>query len=315
MGLWDLFHASVKVGQGFVLTHNLSILLGGFCFFLSIFPWGKPVVRYKNAIFISITILLLLLTNLELIFHPVLPELLLDTEFTQSASIMNLLAGLFFLVAGIFLILQYIRYRELGVLILLFVSLISTITGFTFLYADTIWADNWWYWHFIRLFAFLATAGFMLWRVVQLNRERDHAMGILKENQQALLESKQKFEKLFHAVSIPLCYVNEQGEIELFNPRFTETFGYTKTDLPTLNEWWELAYPDPEYRKWVVQNWDNAVAYAQKPGKDIRSDTYKVTCKDGTIRYIIMGGTTIDTHFRATFLDITSEKENERIIR
>ena len=36
-------------------------------------------------------------------------------------------------------------------------------------------------------------------------------------------------------------------DIILINQRFVDVFGYTVDDVPTLNDWWLNAYPDPHY--------------------------------------------------------------------
>jgi PAS domain-containing protein len=49
-------------------------------------------------------------------------------------------------------------------------------------------------------------------------------------------------------VPIPLCNVCMlTKDIILINQRFVDVFGYTVDDVPTLNDWWLNAYPDPHY--------------------------------------------------------------------
>ena len=37
--------------------------------------------------------------------------------------------------------------------------------------------------------------------------------------------------------------VNTAGDLRYINHRFTETFGYTLADVPTIDDWWQSAYP------------------------------------------------------------------------
>lgn len=129
-----------------------------------------------------------------------------------------------------------------------------------------------------------------------------------------LAKSEQKFKNLYESVSIPLCFVREDGTIESFNTRFTKLFGYTNTDIPTLDDWWIKAYPEKEYREWVVQNWNTAVQNSIEQGIDIKSDMYNVTCKNGKIKQIIIAGITVGTDFLATFIDVTEQKLYEKKI-
>lgn len=132
-----------------------------------------------------------------------------------------------------------------------------------------------------------------------------------KETENTLLESERKFRNLFSVAAIPMCYVNYDGVILDFNTKFTQLFGYTREDIPTLEEWWIQAYPDPEYRQWVLRTWQEAVDKAAKEQSEIESIQYDVTCKDGNVRKVIISGTTLQDHFLATFVDLTDLKSAE----
>jgi len=131
----------------------------------------------------------------------------------------------------------------------------------------------------------------------------------IKESQRILQESEDRFRNFVEVMNFPLCNVdNDTGRIRYVNPRFTQLFGYTLEDTPTLEEWWVLAYPEIEYRTWVRENWDQAVNRAMETNSEILSDIYAVTCKDGEEKKIRIGGVTFGTDFLATFVDVTEEE-------
>ncbi len=130
-----------------------------------------------------------------------------------------------------------------------------------------------------------------------------------------LRESEEKLRKLLEGMPFPLCYANKDGIITFRNDRFIQVFGYTENDVPSLNEWWIKAYPNVEYRKWVIQNWDAAVKNAIEKGTDIESEEYHVTSKDGSLHEIIISGITIGDDFLATFIDITDSKKADAKIK
>jgi PAS domain S-box-containing protein len=136
-----------------------------------------------------------------------------------------------------------------------------------------------------------------------------------KKAEYALRESEEKFRKLLESTPLPICYVNKDGMITFRNERFISVFGYSAIEIPSLAEWWQKAYPDPEYRKWVLQNWESAVSRASLTATDIESEVYHVTCKNGDVREIIISGTTINDNFLATFIDITDRIKAEEEIR
>jgi PAS domain S-box-containing protein len=131
----------------------------------------------------------------------------------------------------------------------------------------------------------------------------------------ALRESEEKFRQLITLAPFPLCLVNNDGSIEYSNNRFTQIFGYTREDVPTLDEWWLLVYPDPDYREWVIQKWTGLVQQASETGGDIEPFEYTVTCKDGTVRDVIIGGITIENQYLATFIDVTDQRNMEKSLR
>jgi len=132
-----------------------------------------------------------------------------------------------------------------------------------------------------------------------------------KRVENALRESEEKFRRLTENTPLPICYATENGTISYRNDRFVKVFGYTEVDVPTISEWWQKAYPDETYRKWVIQNWESAVAAASENDIDIRSDEYKVTCKDGTVRDVVISGISINGNLLVTLIDMTERKKAE----
>ncbi len=128
-------------------------------------------------------------------------------------------------------------------------------------------------------------------------------------------ESEQRFRRLFDVAPVPLCFVNKDGALLNTNARFQQTFGYGHEDVPTLSEWWQLAYPDPDYRRWVVEAWEAAVRRARENNADIEPLEYRVTCKNGRVLTVVISGTILGDDFLATFFDITERKQSEQALR
>jgi len=133
----------------------------------------------------------------------------------------------------------------------------------------------------------------------------------MKKRVQQVIGSDASFQLIVERVPFPLCLVSQSGKIEFINDRFIQVFGYTVDDIPSLEEWWQLAYPDKTYREWVLETWNTAVSLAQREEKDIESIVYTVTCKNGNKRQIIISGVTLETGFLATFIDVTDQKHAE----
>ena len=133
--------------------------------------------------------------------------------------------------------------------------------------------------------------------------------------EQALQESEEKFRVLMESIPLPVTLVNNDGEIVFRNDRFLQVMGYTHDEVPTIKEWWIKAYPDETYRQWVIETWSSAIEAAKKSNTDILAEEYRITCKDGLERTIIVSGIIIDDNVLVTFIDITDRKKAEEEIR
>ncbi len=132
-----------------------------------------------------------------------------------------------------------------------------------------------------------------------------------KQAEREILESEAKFRFLFDGVSIPLCYVREDGTIAEINPKLTELFGYTLEDISTIDHWFEHAYPDPQYRQRAYESWSAAVENAHREGTEIKAAEYQLTCKSGAVKSVMIAGSVFEGSLLVTFIDITGRKEME----
>ena len=60
-----------------------------------------------------------------------------------------------------------------------------------------------------------------------------------------------------------------EQKVELMNDKFTALFGYTIDDVPDVDHWWPLAYPDEAYRQAIRDEWQARVEKAIRNGTDI----------------------------------------------
>jgi len=132
-----------------------------------------------------------------------------------------------------------------------------------------------------------------------------------KEVEQALRESEARFRRLFSSSTVPMAYLGGDGGIQDLNDRFFLVFGYSRDELSTIEDWSLLAQPDPAYRKQAIAQWRRAVAKAMETGADIEAQEYRVTCKDGKERIVVVSGILLDGGMLLSFYDITERKKAE----
>jgi diguanylate cyclase (GGDEF)-like protein/PAS domain S-box-containing protein len=130
----------------------------------------------------------------------------------------------------------------------------------------------------------------------------------------------QESEERFRAVTetSPLAIVLSSGpdeRVEYVNPAFTRLFGYTREDIPTAADWWPLAYPDPEYRRQVMEDWKRSVELAIRTGRAIDRVENVVASKDGSKKIIEWGLVSAGGRNMVFGNDITERKRAENELR
>ena len=136
----------------------------------------------------------------------------------------------------------------------------------------------------------------------------------MKNSQDALRESKERFGSLIAQVPLGLSLISEGGKYEYINPKFTEIFGYTLEDIPSGKDWFRKAYPNPEYRQKVIATWKGDLN-GSKTGNH-RPRVFTVTCKDGSTKEIIFKWSTLVSGGRlVTYEDITERRLAEQALK
>lgn len=136
-----------------------------------------------------------------------------------------------------------------------------------------------------------------------------------KKSEKALQESNKLLEEIIELSPICMAIVSMDGTIEHINRWAVETFGYSPDDIPNMERWWLLAYPDESYRAEVFAQWMGLVGKALAEKSEIERREYLVTCKDGRVRTTLIFGIPVLDKVFVIFDDITDRKlaEAERL--
>ena len=133
--------------------------------------------------------------------------------------------------------------------------------------------------------------------------------------QARLRESEQRFRRLFRDAPLPMALIHRDGRLGDLNARFVQVFGYDRDDLPTLEHWGRLAYPDAAYRQQVTQTWRAGITRAAASGTDIEPGEYHITSKDGSVRTHEVSGIVMGDVVLAVFFDVTERIQSARAIQ
>ena len=148
-----------------------------------------------------------------------------------------------------------------------------------------------------------------------LARHLYQMLDAIEAEKKAKFESEARLRRLIQVAPIPMASVSKDGIIQEFNDSFTRVFGYLHDDIPTIEDWWRLAYPDEDYRRWVLKTWNAAVQRAVESGQNIEAYEYRVTCKNGDVRFMEIAGVVLGDDLLAIFIDVTERKQNEETLR
>jgi len=142
----------------------------------------------------------------------------------------------------------------------------------------------------------LAESAYQNLRQAQVIREKSEA-------EVSLRASENRFRRLLEMAPIPIYICSSEGRIEYLNEIFQRTFGYDAKDLPDMDAWWRLAYPDEQYRSRVLESWLRRKHLPNIPPKE-----FAIACKDGSVRQVEISGANIGENILILFRDVTEQR-------
>jgi len=104
-------------------------------------------------------------------------------------------------------------------------------------------------------------------------------------------------------------------DIQFANSACLDLFGWTARDLATPEDWWRLAYPDPEYREYARTRWETEIAAARAEDREMTPFDLDITRKDGTKRTIQFRHRKIGNFHVNMYLDFTRERAYSRELK
>ena len=140
-----------------------------------------------------------------------------------------------------------------------------------------------------------------------------------KQIEDKLIESENRSTAIIEASPIPFALNDNQGNITYLNSAFLKLIGYTLNDIPTLSDWWPLAYPDAKYQKIVAVQWQRRIDEAYSNNTPFEPIEVNICCKDGNTRTFICNAVRLAKHLATNhlvmFYDITERKRAEEELK
>ncbi len=140
--------------------------------------------------------------------------------------------------------------------------------------------------------------------------------GIIQDITENELAQEKRFLQLFDAAPIPLIWIvkhNGQLVFEYFNRSFKATYGYTASEVKTLDDFRALAMPDREQRARSEACWQAAFETSDRmKNAAIRAVEEEYVCKNGKrLTMLLSVGCIGEGNWLAAHVDITARKRTE----
>ncbi|GFO69725.1 hypothetical protein GMLC_33040 [Geomonas limicola] len=126
--------------------------------------------------------------------------------------------------------------------------------------------------------------------------------------EQLLRESEATLRTLMDNMPAGVWWYNEAGVVEYLNSRFAELFGYRLDELPTLDEWFERAYPDEHQRRFQKESRQALIAEARRRGGTVPPLETLIACRDGSLRHVIVNTQLSQGRTLEILTDITEQE-------
>jgi signal transduction histidine kinase len=170
IGVLDGFHAMVYVHNGFVWLHSLATFIGGLFFFALFWQVESLSAKRLRRHALNVMLVFSAVGIFSVLYPESLPAMIIDGGFSGLAIFLNFAGGIGFIAAGLRLNHLYLQQYRFSYRLFAMISVLFGISGLIF-QASVIWDLTWWWWHILRLSAYLI-ALVILFRYVRAAAEQ-----------------------------------------------------------------------------------------------------------------------------------------------
>ena len=142
-----------------------------------------------------------------------------------------------------------------------------------------------------------------------------HDITSMRQAQKRLRDSEERFRQAMEFLPIPIGLADAHGMVIYVNSEFSNRYGYTREDIPSLATWALHAYPDPGYRETSMAQWNDDIAQAARAGTATPVREYHIACKGGEQRQVEITTRPVGDFYVTALNDITDRLALENTLR
>ena len=149
-------------------------------------------------------------------------------------------------------------------------------------------------------------------RTEALTREREYIAG-RKLAEELLQNSEARLRAVLDATPFPIALADLHDQrIHFWSRSALTLFGHT---APSTEQWYELAYPDPDYRNEVLERWQPCLEKARSSEQTVNTGEHRIACRDGSVRICELYITVLSDNLIVTFNDVTERTRAEGALK
>lgn len=100
-----------------------------------------------------------------------------------------------------------------------------------------------------------------------------------EEMREQIEQSEQRLQRVLESMPVMMNAFDEEGNIQVWNQECERVTGYTASEIVGNSKAMEMLYPEPNYRRKMLAEW-------QKRPDDYRNWEWQITSKDGTVKTV-----------------------------
>jgi PAS domain S-box-containing protein len=129
-----------------------------------------------------------------------------------------------------------------------------------------------------------------------------------KKAEKALREADKKYRKTILKANVGIICYSPEGKVKILNPKMWQMTGFKRSEIPTLQDWFEKLYPNKEERRKIRDRWFKRMS---EEG-EVKEGHAIITTKDGKRRDFLFNAVHLESGDIIAFAeDITERKEAE----